>query len=116
MSADKHNLRELERITEREAMVIYRRRQGWSQTELARQLRVSMRTLTDWEYGRRGDIPDWRQQVLPLVDHEVVFLYRRRSGQKVSDVARDLGVTPYWVSRMERGREPVHTLLGYWEC
>lgn len=119
MSDDRDNLRELgDGPSKPEALLIYRRRIGASQEDAARQRGVSMRKYTGWEYGTRtDDCPDVRRRILPLTDAEVCFLYRRRSKMSVNALARDLGCTAYWVTRIERGREPssVGTLLEYWE-
>lgn len=118
MSDDPNNLRDLAPIMRCDAIVLYRRRLGWSQERLAKELGVSMRKITSWEYTEREDCPDYRPNVYPLKDHEVAFLYRRHCGVSVNELAFRLGCTAYWVTRIERGREPTHVgrLLEYWEC
>lgn len=118
MSDDPNNLRDLAPIMKSDAIVLWRRRLGWSQTRMAHELGVSMRKLTGWEYREQADSPDYRKALYPLKDHEVAFLYRRHCGVSVNELALDLGCTAYWVTRIERGREPTHVgrLLEYWEC
>lgn len=112
------NLRELERLEPREAFTIWRRRNELTQAEAARQFGVSMRRMVGWENGSRDDgLPDLRKKILPLANYEVCFLYRRRAKMLVSELARELRVTPYWVTQLERGRATgIDALLEFWEC
>lgn len=111
-----YNLRDLEtKPTPAEALLIVRRRKGLNQMEMAKLLKVSMRRYTGWEYATRThDCPE--VAVLPLKNHEVCLLYRRRSKMSVKQVARELNCTPYWITLMERGQGNCSRLLEYWEC
>jgi len=116
MPKSNDDLRELERLERGEMALLYRRRLGLSQEDFAQLYHVGLRAVIAWERNNRIDCPDFSAMLRPLSVGEVCFLYRRRSGMKVKDVARELGLTPYWVSQIERGRATADTLIGYWEC
>lgn len=104
------DLRELEKITPEEAKAVIKRRK-------ALELRGK---------GNNGRLPtdkvkvgDWEAEALcawPVLDiWEILWLYRKRSGKHQREVAAELGITRYWVNRMEQGEANPDRLIEYWE-
>lgn len=105
-------MRELEKLTTAETLLIDRRRRKENQHEAAARLGVPFRTYVRWEReGAGGSAPD----VGDLADHECCLLYRRRTGFTRERVARELGVSKQWVTMMEHGEAPCGRLIEYWE-
>jgi len=77
---------------------------------------VSMRQYKAWEADRKK--PPVKIKKWKLEPYEVCVIYRHRAKMSVNRLALDIGFSPYWVTRLERGREPgaIGTLLEYWEC
>ena len=106
-------LRELERLTNAETLVIFRRRSGLTQNVAAKKFEVSRDMYSRWERDIHPGIP--RQKVPDLTNAEVCFLYRRRSKMTQEKVASELGCCRYWLNLMERGLTPCGDLIEYWE-
>ena len=107
-------MRELGKLTDGERLVLDRRRRSESQTEAAQRYGVTRQLYSQWELDEVG--PPLTYPTGRLADHEVVFLYRRRAKFSRNRVAQEVGCSPFWVTQMERGRQPCDRLLEYWEC
>lgn len=85
-----------------ERLFLRRRRLGWSQREAARHMKVS-RT----KYGRyerdQEECPVGADPIEYLTDNEQATILRRREGLTQKDVADEIGMSRYWVSKMETG-------------
>lgn len=99
-------------LTKGEALTIDRRRRGENQLRAAKRWKVSAYRLRQWESGEREDVP--RVKLGRLKPHEICYVTRRRAGWSATDVAADMGVSRYWVSKMERGDAPSDALWDYW--
>ena len=108
------SLRELEKLTDAETLVIARRRNGETQKEAAARFDVSLDMYSRWERGLDTRAP--RQKIGRLEDHDVCFLYRRRSNKTQEEIATALKCCRWWVNKMEQGTAPVDDLISYWEC
>lgn len=106
-------LRELERLTNDETLIVFRRREGMTQKEAAKHFGVSLDMYSRWERGIDPRTP--RQKVPDLKDHEVCFLYRRRSNMTQKAAAKQMGCCRRWYNLMERGLAPVGDLIDNWE-
>ena len=111
---DKKNLGELQKLTDAERMIIYRRRLNKSQAEMAKIMKISYNAYGAME--REGVELIAPPVVTPLATHEKCFLYRRRAGFTRDRVATEMGRSKQWVTLMERGRAPTDELVTYWEC
>lgn len=98
-------------LSSAERLLVWRRREGLTQRQAARRLSVSQYRLRAWELGA-GEPP--RVSLGRLLPHESCFLLRRRSGTSLEELARQLGVTPWWLCQMEGGSAPVDRLLRHW--
>lgn len=98
-------------LTAGERWLIERRRMDMSQAEAAQDAGISMyeQLQRESDEGKTGG-----PSLGPLAVHEQCFLLRRRTGLKASEVAKKIGVSRYWLSRMERGTAPVDTLAAHW--
>jgi len=106
-------LRELERLTNAETLVVYRRRLGLTQKGAAKHFGVCHDMYSRWERGL--DPRAKRQKVPNLKDYEVCHLYRRRSGMTQKAAAAQMGCCRRWYNLMERGLAPVGDLIDNWE-
>lgn len=102
-------------LTLGERFTVVRRRLGQTIAEAARAHRVPTHRASEWESGRRVDVPVL--EVDAIEPHEWCMITRRRQGRRLVDVAVALGVSPAWVTRVERGDASpgnVRTLVEYW--
>ncbi len=100
-------------LTDGEQLLIYRRRGGETQADLARRYGVSLYQYRQWETDKERNT-----YVRPLLGtlrpHEQCLIKRTRSGKSVNDLARDIGICSWWLTQMERGDAPVERLLAHW--
>jgi transcriptional regulator with XRE-family HTH domain len=109
------SLRELEKLSKGERLLIQRRRRKQSQSEAAKRLGVSYSRYSQWERDLFMEGSP-SVKVEPLKAHECCLLYRRRAKFTQERVAKDMGVCRWWLNQMERGAAPCDELIGYWEC
>jgi len=107
------SLRELEKLTDAETLVVDRRRREETQKEAAIRHGVSLDMYSRWERGLNKKAP--RQKVGHLQDHEVCFFYRRRSNKTQEEIAEGLNCCRWWLNKMEQGTAPCGDLIDYWE-
>ncbi|MCK5639571.1 MAG: XRE family transcriptional regulator [Gammaproteobacteria bacterium] len=108
------SLRELEKLTDAETLIIVRRRKEETQKNAAARFGVSLDMYSRWERGLDPRAP--RQKIGRLENHEVCFLYRRRSNKTQEEIAEALDCCRWWVNKMEQGNAPCDDLISYWEC
>ena len=94
-------------LTPSEALLVWRRRRGYSQIEAAEHFGVSRSLYSRWERGQceDTDCPDVRVSTA-LSAAEQCLILRRRRGWRQADLARALGVSRYWAGEIERGANP----------
>lgn len=49
-----------------------------------------------------------------LLDHEECYINRKRAGVSLGDLAKELGVTAWWLCQMEYGHASGIRLFDYW--
>lgn len=107
---------ELDGLKQGECLLIHRLRLEMTQSDFG-----GLMGMNRNRYGRiERDQDDYNsdiceEDILPLAAHEKCLLYRRRLGLTQQECADELGVTRYWFNQMEIGKEPVDTLVDYWE-
>ena len=104
---------DLERLTDGEHLFISRRREGLSQTAMAEQLGMTRNNYGEIERSENAGFKI--KPIRNLKAHEKCVLYRRRCEKTQQDIADELGVSRYWLNRMEVGIEDCTTLVNYWE-
>lgn len=55
-----------------------------------------------------------QEKILPLKEYEVFLILRRRNGMTQQELADKLGVTRYWLSKMEAGTVNCDRLREFW--
>jgi DNA-binding XRE family transcriptional regulator len=96
-------------LTIGELRTLVRRRHGLSQADYAREVGTSRNALRERELDGTPS-----RGTTALMWHEWCWLQRRRSGVLSKDLARSIGVCPWWLSQMERGRASCVRLVDYW--
>ncbi len=111
------------RLTPGEALFIDQRRRGMTQQGYAELHGVTVAQLHKWQNdivpkNRDGEIiPIPKVKIIwgDLKSHERCVIARRRSGQSRATVAATVGVSPQWLSAMERGTEDPGRLVEHWK-
>lgn len=98
--------------TREESLILWRRRNGYTQQQAAAEYCVSLDRYREWESGNPSNSP--RQHLGLLRPHEVCYLLRRRSGKLQREIAAEIGLTRLWVIKMEAGTAPIERLREYW--
>tara|TARA_R110002167_G_scaffold143958_2_gene333640 strand:- start:2983 stop:3303 length:321 start_codon:yes stop_codon:yes gene_type:complete len=99
-------------VTNGERLLIERRRADQNQTAAATSYDVS-----EWQYRQCESDESDRIPAPPigkLRDYESAMLMRRRQGMKRTELAAELGISGWWLTRMERGQIPADRLVNYW--
>lgn len=105
-----------ERLSPGEALLLWRRRQGWNQAKAAKHFKVSLFTLKLAEYDRMPYFKyDLEQQSIKLNPNERCLIYRKRAKKTQVQVAKEIGCGREWLRLQEKGRVPCDSLLKYWE-
>lgn len=99
------------KLSEGERALVYRRRMGFNQKQMAALLGIGRR-----RYGEREDegTVKCNIDVEPLKPHEQCFIWRRRSGWTQQSCADLAGITRYWYNLMENGKAPSDALEAFW--
>ncbi len=98
-------------LTAGERLLIDRRRSRLTQREAAKAWDVSRYQYRIWEV-RSEDPPSVE---LGLIwNHERCYLLRIRAGIEQKDLAVKLGVSRWWLCRMEYGEAPIDALVEWW--
>jgi len=95
-------------------MILYRRRLEISQSEMAALFGVHREKYGMFERGEISELKADRPALGSLQDHEVCFIYRRRSGWTQEQSAALIGITRYWFNLMELGKAPCDPLKNFW--
>lgn len=92
------------KLTRGEKIRILRRRNGISMKDAAKRHGLSMRQYRYVEEDVEGapllEVPD----IGELATHEELYIRRLRYGMRQADVAKQLGISRYWLGEKERGR------------
>ncbi len=109
------------KLNDAELLLLSRRRAGLRQSVMAASLGVGMRQYRRWEEG--VDAVPHSTAVLAgipaveasgLTDLEKCVILRVRTGITRAKLARKIGVSPTWVTQMERGLVSGERLVEYW--
>lgn len=102
------------RITDAEALYVYRRRLGLNQAEMARKLGLKEWLYVEYENDKR-DVPKGLvRKMHKLSELEEFVLMRRRDNMTQEDLAAELGFTRVWINYMESGSRNPEALREYW--
>lgn len=105
-------------LTAGERVYLERRRHGWTKAAAAEWWNVSLYRLERWELDAESDagpgVP--RVSVGRLTEAEAVHILRRRAGISAAAMAELLGVSRWWLCRMESGTAPADRLADYWRA
>lgn len=106
----------VERLTLGEKLLISRRRENLTQEEMATIYGVTRNIYGEMERDQRK-VPDYKGgEIEPLRDHEKLLLARRRAEMKQDEVAKEIGVSRYWLNQMEMGKFPLaEKFVTFWE-
>jgi len=99
-------------LTNGERLALERRRAGETKAGAAKRHGVSLYCYTAWEDDEDEAAP--RVAVGRVAFYEGSRILRRRAGRSVADMAAAVGVSPYWLSRMEAGEAPDDRLREFW--
>lgn len=100
-------------LTKGERLLLKRRRDEKSQRETADDHGVSLYLYRRWETdGDKIGSPSIEIGMLAL--HEICFIRRKHSGFALGDLAEKLGVSRWWLCKMEYGRANCDRLVAYW--
>lgn len=97
-----------------ERLLILRRRRGQSQKQAAEALGVSLYCYRQWESDEQAETDPPKVRSPKLALHEQCFLRRVRAGLSLADLAGELGLSRWWVCKMEQGKAPPERLLEHW--
>jgi len=100
-------------LSEGERALIYRRRMGFSQKQMAALSGVKRRRYSEMEVNGSNTLAVVAS-VEPLKPHELCLLWRRRSGWTQQACADLMGITRYWYNLMENGKVPSDKLEAFW--
>lgn len=111
-------------LTGAEMLTVHRRRLGVNQQIMARLLGIGFRKYIRLELGREPVPHELYARLLgvipPTLDglrlHERYRIMRLRAGKSREDFATIIGVSPWWITKMENGSAPLDKLTIYWRC
>jgi transcriptional regulator with XRE-family HTH domain len=92
-------------------LIISRRRRGLTQAQEAKRRKASLYQYRGWEEDR-GEVPE--EKIGRLEVHEQCYVRRIAKGLTLDEVAKDVGVSRWWLRQMERGTANVERLRKYW--
>lgn len=101
-------------ISLEESVILYRRRLGISQTQMAAMLKIHRETYGRLERGKTVQVEVPKPTLGNLSPYEVCFILRRRSGKTQNKIAESIGFTRYWLNQMELGKVSCVPLVEYW--
>lgn len=106
----------IEKLTPGEKLLIEKRRQGFTQKQMAASKGVSLSTYGRWE--RDTVEPECKLLALTprlISGSERCVLYRRRAGKTQEEVAKELKTCRWRLNLMEQGLVPCDDLIWFWE-
>lgn len=101
-------------LSQGEAMMIWRRRQGLNIKEMAKKYGFGRNRYSSYEKMetiQELETPD----VFPLADYEKCLILRKRKKWTQQECADMMGITRYWYNQMENGNEPCQCLVEFWK-
>ncbi len=102
-------------ITTGERLLLDRRRRQETKANAAVRFSVSLYYYARLEMDKSTGAHEIPRPALGRVNlHESSFLLRRRAGISVTDFARVAGVSAWWLTKMEHGRESPNRLESFW--
>lgn len=104
-------------LSEGERALIYRRRMGISQKNMASSFGLSRRAYSEKEVDDTLTLPDSFRIVVfasELTPGEKCLLWRRRSGWTQQECADLMGITRYWYNLMENSKVSADKLEAFW--
>jgi hypothetical protein len=101
-------------LTKGEKLYIHRKRLRFTQFQMAVRCGVCLAEYRSMELDEEGTTVGYHT-IAPIKEREVYATLRRRQGITKSELAREIGVSAYWLGRMEEGAAPVATLAKFWE-
>lgn len=93
---------------------IIRRRTKQTRKQTAQALQVSASTVYNWEKGKTKAKITLNENLPELTELEQFYLHRKIAGLTQAQVAKDLGVSRYWVILMEQGKVDGERLRKHW--
>ncbi len=100
-------------LTPAEKMKLDRRRRGESQQEAAERWGVTLYRYREAEAGRRSE-SKIRPRFTVVRDYEACLVLRTRRGDSVAALAKEMGISRWWLTQIERGKQPADELVRYW--
>jgi transcriptional regulator with XRE-family HTH domain len=100
-------------LSQGERSLIYRRRMGFSQKQMAAISGVKRRKYSEMEIQGNNSLAIVAA-VDPLTKAEECLIMRRRSGCTQQYCADSMGITRYWYNLMENGKAPSTKLEVFW--
>lgn len=100
-------------LTAGERLAIARRRAGESKREAADRHGVTLYRYRAWEDDREGSGAP-RVALGSLEAHEVLVIRRTRQGLSAQDLAAEMGISRWWLCKMEYGQAPIDALEAHW--
>ena len=82
--------------------------------DMALDLHVSPSTVYNWEKGRKKVQTTPNKNLYTLTEREQFYLHRKIAGMTQAQVAKQLGVSRYWVILMEQGKVDGERFRKYW--
>lgn len=108
---------QIEALSVGERLLLSRRRRGETQQREAWRLGVTRQV---YNLAERDHVaPSWEVPEIAidsLTGGERCLLYRRRLGLTQGDLARQRGMSRFWINRQERDKTDPSDLVCYWEC
>lgn len=95
-------------------MFLDRFRRNVGQRAVADGYGVGLHTYRAWEDDVEVTTSCPKVVVGRIEPHERCRLLRRREGLEADEVAEAIGVSRWWLRRMERGDAPLDRLFDYW--
>ena len=105
----------LDDLTPAAKLEIIRRRAGQTREQSAQALQVSASTVYNWERGKTKSKITFNENLYSLTEREQFYLNRKIAGITQAQLAKDIGVSRYWVILMEQGKADGERLRKYWE-
>lgn len=99
-------------LTQSERLIVYRRREGLTQKQMAKKLGMSLRAYRACEVSSQPC--DFDPEMEFVKTHEMCYLLRIRKRWSLEAGAKRVGVSRWWLRRMERGDAPVARLKSFW--
>lgn len=102
-------------LTQGEKVYLTRRRLGLSQSKFAKKFGMSRNQISLIEREEVDPTPEMKiSEVSIKSESELFAILRKRRGISQTDIGSALGLSRFWVNRMERGEVNDDKLRSYW--